>query len=42
MKDFLVRIGNADNLNLVEFDSFSMAVKTINLFWQLVELPEAS
>jgi len=40
MKDFLVRIGNADNLNLVEFDSFSMAVKTITLFWQLVEFPE--
>jgi len=42
MKDFLVRIGNTDNLKSVEFESFSMAVKTINFFWQLGELPEVS
>jgi len=42
MKDSSVHTGNAYILKPVEFDSFSMAVKTVNLFWQLVELPEAS
>ena len=42
MEDSSTHIGNADNLNLVEFENFCMAVKAINLFWQLVELPEVS
>ena len=42
MKDCLVHIGNADNPEPVEFENFSMAVEAINLFWQLVELPEVS
>jgi len=42
MKDSLVRTGNADNLKSVEFENLSMAVKTINFFWQLGELPEVS
>jgi len=42
MKDCLVRVGNAYILKPVEFENLSTAVKAINVFWQLVELPEAS
>jgi len=42
MKGSSARIGNAYILKPVEFENLSMAVKAINLFWQLVELPEVS
>jgi len=40
LKSYNLR-ANAYIIKPIGFDNFSKAIKTINLFWALVELPEA-